>query len=152
MAANKLDPDAEAALVGWIVMGSTTQPYTFPERERRVYPGLADLAAIAIRNFQLLDLADQRARRAQLVGKISARVRETLDMDLILQTALREIGESLGISSIEVQIQRRVTGAHEDDGGEYHGDGGGAMGAPQASGDTPEAEDGAETEQGAWEA
>ncbi len=90
---------------GWFVIGSSTQPCVFSAREMRLYEGVSDLAAVVVRNFQLLDLASERARRAQLVGSISTRVRETLDMDLVLQTALREIGENLGISSIEVQMQ-----------------------------------------------
>jgi hypothetical protein len=34
-------------------------------------------------------------------------MRETLDMDLILQTALREIGASMDLSQIEVQMQSK---------------------------------------------
>jgi hypothetical protein len=102
-------------------MGSSAHSYRFSERERRIIGGyggtshhgdikhgLADIAATMLRHLQYLEQAAQRARQAQLVGSISTRVRETLDMDLILQTALREIGENMGISSIEVQMQRRA--------------------------------------------
>jgi len=88
-------------LVGWLVIGAT-QPYVFSASEERLYRGLSDLAAAVVRNCQLLNLATNQAERAQALGVISSRMRETLDMDLILQTALREIGESLSVSDIEV--------------------------------------------------
>jgi len=88
-------------LVGWLIIGAT-QPYVFSAREERLYRALSDLAAAVVRNFQLLDLVTNQAERAQALGAISSRMRETLDMDLILQTTLREIGESLGVSDIEV--------------------------------------------------
>jgi len=91
--------------VGWLVAGASAQPYAFSDRERRLYGGLTDLAAAVVRNFQLLDLAEGRAARAQALSVISGRMRETLDMDLILQTTLREIGEKLGISNIEVRMR-----------------------------------------------
>jgi GAF domain-containing protein len=101
--------------VGWLVVGSSTQPYGFPEQEQRFVHHIADVAAIMLRHLEYLAQAAQRARRAQLVGSISTRVRQTLDMDLMLQTALREIGENLGISSIEVQMQRQAGAESVDD-------------------------------------
>lgn len=100
---------------GWLVVGSSLQPYGFPEQEQRFVHRIADVAAIMLRHLEYLAQAARRARRAQLVGSISTRVRETLDMDLMLQTALREIGENLGISGIEVQMQRQA-GAESVDG------------------------------------
>jgi len=98
--------------VGWLAIGSTEQDHDFTDREVRLYGGLVDLSAAVIRNFQLLDLAEGRAERAQALSAISGSMRETLDMDLILQTALREIGENLGVSNIEVRMRgtRREAG------------------------------------------
>jgi hypothetical protein len=90
-------------------MGSSLQTHLFTDLELRVYRSTADLAATMIRNLQLTSLARERVRRANVVGQISTRMRETLDMDLILQTALREIGDNLDIPSIEVQMGPRVS-------------------------------------------
>jgi GAF domain-containing protein len=92
-------------LLGWFVVQSLDIPYDFTEREIRLYRGLSDQAATVLRNFELLEMATRRAEQERLLADISARMRETLDMDLILQTALREIGERLDVAHIEVQMQ-----------------------------------------------
>ncbi len=92
-------------VLGWFVVQSLDTPYDFTEHEVRLYRGLSDQAATLLRNFELLEMATERAERERLLAEISARMRETLDMDLIIQTALREIGENLDIADIEVQMR-----------------------------------------------
>jgi GAF domain-containing protein len=96
-------------LLGWFVAQSLEVPYEFSQREIRLYRGLSDQAATALRNLELLEMANRRAEQERLLADISGRMRETLDMDLILQTALREIGERLDIDHIEVQMRDRET-------------------------------------------
>ena len=84
---------------------SLDTPYDFTEQEIRLYRGLSDQAATVLRNVELLEMATTRAEQEHLLADISERMRETLDMDLILQTTLREIGENLDVSQIEVQMQ-----------------------------------------------
>jgi PAS domain S-box-containing protein len=45
-----------------------------------------------------------RAERERVIGEVTARMRATLDVDSVLQTAVREIGESLGIQEVEVRL------------------------------------------------
>lgn len=47
----------------------------------------------------------QRALREQMTTEITARIRETLDMDTVLQTAIREIGEKLNIAQVQVRMK-----------------------------------------------
>jgi GAF domain-containing protein len=92
-------------LLGWFVVQALDAPYAFTEHEMRLYRGLSDQAATVLRNFELLEMATARAEQERLLADISARMRETLDMDLILQTALREIGTNLDVKDIEVRMQ-----------------------------------------------
>jgi len=92
-------------LLGWFVVQALDAPYEFTEHEMRLYRGLSDQAATVLRNFELLEMATARAEQERLLAEISARMRETLDMDLILQTALREIGTNLDVKDIEVRMQ-----------------------------------------------
>lgn len=59
----------------------------------------------ALEHARLLNESQFRARRERLLGDLASRMRETLDTDLILQTAIREIGQTLGVSDIEVRMR-----------------------------------------------
>jgi GAF domain-containing protein len=65
---------------------------------------LADQISEALEAARLYQDAQERAAREQLTGEITARMRETLDIDRVLQTAIREIGERLDISEVEVRM------------------------------------------------
>ena len=56
----------------------------------------------------------RRALREQMTTEITARIRETLDMDTVLQTAIREMGDRLSIARVEVRM------SSEDKGQEGH--------------------------------
>jgi GAF domain-containing protein len=58
----------------------------------------------ALENARLLEEIQQRATREQLTGQIATRLRETLDMDAVLQSAVREMGEALGLTKVEVRM------------------------------------------------
>ncbi len=65
---------------------------------------LADQLALAADNLRLLEETQRRAARERLAGEITARVRETLDVDTVLQTAVREIGEKLALSELVIRV------------------------------------------------
>jgi hypothetical protein len=60
--------------------------------------------ALALENARLLEDTQRRAAREQLIGDITARMRETLDMETVLKTAIREIGDALGLARVEVRM------------------------------------------------
>jgi GAF domain-containing protein len=55
-------------------------------------------------NLRLLDETQRGAAREQTIGQITARVRESLDLQTILQTAAREVGEALNLPTVEVRL------------------------------------------------
>lgn len=61
--------------------------------------------ALALENARLVDEVQQRAEREATVGVISSRVRSSNDIDGILKTAAQEIGRSLGVSEVVVQLR-----------------------------------------------
>jgi len=60
--------------------------------------------ALAADNLRLLDETQRRAAHERLTGEVTARVRETLDVDTVLQTAAREMREALGLEEVEVRM------------------------------------------------
>jgi putative methionine-R-sulfoxide reductase with GAF domain/HAMP domain-containing protein len=53
---------------------------------------------------RLFEEAHLRARTEQLLSDITIRVRETLDMDTVLQTAVRELRRTLDLSEAEIRL------------------------------------------------
>jgi GAF domain-containing protein len=65
---------------------------------------LADQLGVALESARLYQDTQRRAAQEQLVGQVTARVRESLDMETVLQTAIRELGEALQMTEVEVRL------------------------------------------------
>jgi GAF domain-containing protein len=70
----------------------------------RLYETLADQAAVAMERARLLDEAQARAGREHVIAGVTARMRETLDVDVVLQTAVTEMAKALGLPKVEVRL------------------------------------------------
>jgi GAF domain-containing protein len=65
---------------------------------------LADRLTLALETARLLEEIQQRAEQEHLVGDISARVRNSTDIEKILQTTAQELGRSLGVDEVRIQL------------------------------------------------
>jgi len=65
---------------------------------------VADQIALAIENARLLADTQQRAERERLISDISARVRSSMNLETILQTAARELGAALGTDRAFIRL------------------------------------------------
>jgi GAF domain-containing protein len=65
---------------------------------------LAEQLGLALESARLYQDTQRRALHERLTGEIAAHMREKLDVDMVLQTAVREIGERLGITEVEVRM------------------------------------------------
>ncbi|MFL7808972.1 MAG: GAF domain-containing protein, partial [Anaerolineae bacterium] len=80
----------------------------------RLYETLVDQAAVALEGARLLDEAQHRAAREQTLSRVSARMRETLDTDMVLRTAVTEIAGALGLAALDLRLS--VGGDMADEG------------------------------------
>ncbi len=62
--------------------------------------------AVSLENARLLEEIQLRAERERLVGEISTKVRSASDVDSVLRIAIQEIGQSLGVSEVMVQLRK----------------------------------------------
>jgi len=65
---------------------------------------LAEQSAVALESARLYQDTQHRAAREQLAAQITARMRESLDVDRVLQIAAREFGETLGASEVKIRL------------------------------------------------
>jgi GAF domain-containing protein/HAMP domain-containing protein len=61
--------------------------------------------AIALENARLLEEAQQRAEREQVISEISSRISQSTDIDNILRTAVQELGQLPNIADVTVKIE-----------------------------------------------
>ena len=69
---------------------------------------LAQQLGLALDSARLYQQTQRRASRERLASEVTARMRETLDVDTILQTAVREMREALGLAEVEVHMGTKV--------------------------------------------
>ncbi len=66
---------------------------------------VATQAALATENARLGQDAQQRAERERMLSQVATRMRETLDIDTILRTAVQEIRQVFDLDQAEVRLQ-----------------------------------------------
>ncbi len=82
--------------------------------EIELFQSLAEQLNIALESARLYQETQRRAAQERLLGEVTARMRETLDMDTVLQTAIREIGTALDFAEVEVRLGTSEVFREED--------------------------------------
>jgi GAF domain-containing protein/HAMP domain-containing protein len=94
---------AAGQTLGLLIIASR-QPHTWTETELSNSRSLGDQISVAVQNTRLLEEARQRAKHERLTREVTARMRETLEIDTVLQSAVDEISQSLGLAALQVQL------------------------------------------------
>ncbi len=66
---------------------------------------LVEQLGVALESARLYQDTQRRALQERLIGEVTGRMRETLDLDTILRTAAREIGEVLDLHDVTIRLQ-----------------------------------------------
>jgi GAF domain-containing protein len=78
---------------------------TVPAEMVALVNNASDRLALALENARLLEQIQERAEREHLVSDISTKVRTAADIDTILRTTAAELGKSLGIDEVRIQLK-----------------------------------------------
>ena len=65
---------------------------------------IADQVGLALENARLLDVTQRRAARDRMVAEITNKMRRAVDMDTLIQTAVREITNAINVPEAFVQL------------------------------------------------
>lgn len=98
----------EARTMG-IMIVQRARPGPLSSATARFYEIVADQAAVALDRARLYEEVQRRIAEEEVLSRITAQMHETLDLDLVLQTAIREIATAFHIPKVEV---RMATGAN----------------------------------------
>ncbi len=79
------------------------------DARRTLAEAIAAQTALSLENARLVEESLHRAQAERLVGEFTAQVRQTLDMDQLLQLAAREMRRALNLSQVEIRLQAAPT-------------------------------------------
>jgi CHASE1-domain containing sensor protein/putative methionine-R-sulfoxide reductase with GAF domain/HAMP domain-containing protein len=87
----------------------------FTQETYAVLELLAGQVANALSNAQLYAEAERTSRHERALGAIDRRIQNAVDVDDILQTAVRELGKALRVpyTAIELQLEDEPTNGHD---------------------------------------
>lgn len=80
---------------------------------------ITEQLGVALDSARLFTETQQQAQRERLVGEITARMRQTLDVEAVVRTATNEIYQALGLESIDIWL----TAVETENGNNGHGNG-----------------------------
>lgn len=108
-------------VIGFIEVESDDPQHQWADDEIAIIEATANQTALTVENARLLTESQQRAAQEQIASEVTARMRASLNMDTVLQTAIREISQKLGLAQVEVhlgdtpQAQPPPSAKHQDD-------------------------------------
>ena len=91
-------------VLGSIALRQSPDQQTWSEDEVALMEEVSTQIGLALENARLLGESRLRAAREASTAEVVARVRETLDVDTVLRTAVREIKGTLGLSRVMVRL------------------------------------------------
>jgi GAF domain-containing protein len=90
--------------VGALGLHETEGKRQWTDDEIALIEAVADQMALAIENARLLEDTQRRAEREQTISDMTARFTRSLDVDTLLQTAVRDLGQLLQVDEISVYL------------------------------------------------
>ncbi len=91
-------------VLGTILLERPLSQPDWTEDERLIAEAIAEQAALALDNARLLAETRTRAARESLTAEIAARMRETLDIEKVLQVAVQDLGRALGAVEVNIRL------------------------------------------------
>jgi GAF domain-containing protein/HAMP domain-containing protein len=97
-------PLVAAGQVIGLLMVASRQLHTWTEAELRTLHSLSTQVASAVENARLFQQVRARAAREQALNQMTARFARSLNVDAVLQSAVRELGQSLQVTEVAVHL------------------------------------------------
>ena len=91
-------------LIGLLGFDNEDPKHEWSTDEITMIEAVANQAVLAMDNIRLIEETQRTANRERLIADVTTQIRETLDIDTILRTAIRQLGDRLQISEVEVRM------------------------------------------------
>ncbi len=92
--------------VGALSVNNRRGRQPFGDRDLEVLRDIADHTGLVLESIRAVGELAERERRAELLNAVNSRIRQSLDLQTILDAAVRELGTALEASRCFVQLRR----------------------------------------------
>ena len=90
--------------IGLIQLYDTEKPHQWSEQEMALVQAVVDQVAQAAENLRLFEETRERAGREQTIREITDKLRAAPTLDVLLETASRELGQRLGVPQTVLEL------------------------------------------------
>ncbi|RLD09899.1 MAG: hypothetical protein DRI56_03475 [Chloroflexota bacterium] len=91
-------------IIGYVDAQKSSAAEAWSSTEKDLLETLAGRLAATLDTARLYEETQQRAAEEQLIGEVTTRMRETLDIEVILKTAAQELRSVLDLAEVEVRM------------------------------------------------
>jgi GAF domain-containing protein len=91
-------------VIGVLDLQEVDEDRQWTEEEIALVEAVAEQLSLALESARLFEQTQARARRESLTREITERIRDAMDVDTMLQTAIRELGQALGAPRVYVRL------------------------------------------------
>ena len=95
---------ARGQVIGMLVVERTADRSEWSATELGLLEEMAVQAAQALESARLYEEPQRLAAREQILGQVTSRMRETLDMQTVLRVAAREMRQALGVPEMTIRL------------------------------------------------
>ena len=91
-------------VIGTMALHETGHQRAWTSEEIGLAETVAEQVALTIENLRLVDETQHRAARQRTLSEVTSSVRETLDMETVLRTAVQEVRQALGLPEVRIRL------------------------------------------------
>lgn len=91
-------------VIGTMALHETDHQRAWTAQEIALAQNVAEQVALTIENLRLVDETQHRATRQRTISEVTTSIRETLDMETVLRTAVQEIRQALGLPEVQIRL------------------------------------------------
>jgi GAF domain-containing protein len=104
-------------VVGVLQTKKTSDAGNWTEEEKLLLETIIEQLGIALDSARLYEETQVQAKNERLIGEVSTQMRQTLDIETVLQTAARELRSVLDLAEVEIRMGHAPTQNPPDDPG-----------------------------------
>lgn len=90
--------------IGKLHLRRSTAPGSWSAQDEQLVKGTLAQLALALENNRLLEEIQERARREEQVNYVVSRAQSSMNMEAVMRTAVRELGEAINAAHIRIRL------------------------------------------------
>ena len=91
-------------VIGTIALHETDHPRPWTAEEIALAETIAEQVTLTVENLRLVEETQRRAAYQQKISDVTTSIRETLDMETVLKTAVQEVRQAMGLPEVEIRL------------------------------------------------